>query len=56
MLPGARLGPTFACIIKQQFQRIRDADRFLIERDIVWISDRWISHGKVEQFKHLVDI
>lgn len=27
LLPGSRLGQTFACIIKTQFQRLRDGDR-----------------------------
>lgn len=35
-LPGSLLGPTFTCLIKEQFARLRDGDRFFYRRGKVF--------------------
>ena len=34
-LPGSQLGPTFQCIIGDQFKRLRDGDRYVVHNDCI---------------------
>lgn len=38
--PGTELGPTFTCIIKEQFRRLRDGDRFFYQKSGVFSSSQ----------------
>ena len=39
-LPGSQLGPTFSCLIKEQFSRLRDGDRFFYRRGKVFTKSQ----------------
>lgn len=44
LVPGSRLGPTLMCLLSTQFRRLRDGDRWVLEKPrltwLVWIRDR----------------
>ena len=39
-LPGSQLGPTFSCLIKEQFARLRDGDRFFYRKGKVFTKSQ----------------
>jgi len=40
IVPGGRVGPTFRCILIEQFKRLRDGDRFWYEKPGVFTADQ----------------
>jgi peroxidase len=54
-VPGAMVGPTFHCILKRQFTRLRDADRFWYERPDVFTSKQLAELKKVSLSRVICD-
>lgn len=42
LVPGARVGPTFLCILVDQFKRLRDGDRFYYENSGIFKPEQLI--------------
>ncbi|XP_055887034.1 peroxidasin homolog [Biomphalaria glabrata] len=40
MVDGAKVGPTFLCILTDQFKRLRDGDRFWYEREGIFTQEQ----------------
>jgi len=40
LLPGSRVGPTFACLLSRQFKFLRDGDRFYYKNSGVFTQEQ----------------
>lgn len=54
-LKGSILGPTFHCIIKEQFKRLRDGDRFWYENTDVFTNEQLSEIKKVTMSRIMCD-
>ena len=54
-VPGAMVGPTFHCILKRQFTRSRDGDRFWYERPGVFSSEQLAEIKKISLSRVICD-
>ena len=54
-IPGAMVGPTFHCIFKRQFSRLRDGDRFWYERPGVFTAEQLAELKKVTLSRVICD-
>jgi hypothetical protein len=54
-VPGAMVGPTIHCILKRQFTRLRDADRFWYEHPDVFTSEQLAELKKVSLSRVICD-
>lgn len=43
LVEGAKVGPTFLCILADQFKRLRDGDRFWYEREGLFTQEQLVS-------------
>lgn len=54
-VPGAMIGPTFHCILKRQFERLRSGDRFWYERDGVFTTEQLLELKKTSLSRVICD-
>ena len=54
-VPGAMVGPTFHCILKRQFLRLRDGDRFWYENPDVFTTEQLSEIKKMSLSKVVCD-